>query len=65
MSVTTFDRPAVVVSTVVRDETLQRKRKSKMKSVRFSPDDILVQVEEVRRLDYPSDYFYTQSETDR
>ena len=66
MSVTIFDRPAVVVSTVC-DETLQRKKKNKkmMKSVRFSPDDMLTQVKEVRRLDYPNDYFYTRSETDR
>ena len=61
MSVTIFDRPAVVVSAVC-DETLQRKRE---KSVCFCSDDTLEQVKEVRRLDYPNDYFYTQSETDR
>lgn len=62
MSVTIFDRPAVAVSTVVRDTDTLQKRK---KSVRFSPDDTLEQVKEVRRLDYPNDYFYSQSETDR
>ena len=62
MPVTIFDIPAVVVVSAVCDETLQRKRK---KSVRFSPDDTLVQVKEVRQLDYPNDYFYTRSETDR
>jgi len=61
MSVTIFDRPVVAVSTVC-DETLQRRKKG---VVRFSPDDTLEQVKEVRRLDYPNDYFYTQSETDR
>ena len=60
MSVTKFDRPMVVVSAVC-DETLQRRKKS----VRFSPDDTLEQVKEVRQLDYPDDYFYTRSETDR
>ena len=62
MSVTKFDRPMVVVSTVC-DETLQKRKRKK--SVRFSPDDTLVQVKEVRQLDYPNDYFYTRSETDR
>jgi len=61
MSVIIFDRPANVV-VAVYDEALQKKRK---KNVRFSPDDTLEQVKEVRRLDYPNDYFYTQSETDR
>ena len=63
MSVTIFDRPAVVAVSTVCDDTLQRKRKKGV--VRFSPDDTLEQVKEVRRLDYPSDYFYSQSETDR
>ena len=63
MSVTTqVDRHCIISSAV--SDTSHRRRK-RVRSVRFCSEDYPVtKVEEVTH-EYPPDYFYTRSETDR